>query len=174
MFGLTGIWVYVIIFCGKLTEVCFSNLRIMFVAKGKKILAMLFGIVEISIWTVLAGTVLTSLQDDPLKAVIYCVAFALGIPVGIWIEEKLAMGLHSVQIIADSEHGEALACSLREQGFGLTILTGHSVDQTPRVVVVVQFRRKKKSELLKFVREACPNAIIAVNEVKTVVGGFIK
>ena len=60
----------------------------------------------------------------------------------------------------------------RDNGFGVTILDGHSVDGTKREVVFVQLRRKRVEEAMKIALSENPEAIISVSEAKTVHGGF--
>ncbi len=174
MFGITGPVLYVIIFFGKLVEVSLMTLRIMFASKGQKLFSAVCGLFEIVIWIFIAGTVLTQLDEDPLKAVIYCVAFTIGITMGVVIENKMAVGLTSVQIVALAEIGEKIGAALREQGFGVTILDGHSVNGTRREMVFVQLKRKRIRECEKIVRSVCPDAMMSVSDVKLVVGGFMK
>ena len=169
-----GPWVYVIIFVGKLIEVSASTLRIMFVSKGKKVIGAMCGFVEVVLWVFIAGSVLADLYSDPLKAVVYCVAFVIGIMLGIWLEQKLAIGLTSVQIVSLVDDAEHIAAALRESGFGVTILHGHSVDKTKREVVFVQLRRKNIPEAIAIAQSVNPGAIISVSDVKTIRGGFFK
>lgn len=174
MFGLTGIWVYFVIFAGKLVEVSCSTLRIMFAGKGKKLIGSMFGLCEVFLWLTIASGVITGLHEDPMKAVVYCVAFAFGITLGVTIENKMAVGLISMQIVSLTEDAENIGMKLRDNGFGVTILDGHSVDGTKREVVFVQLKRKRVDEAISIALKENPEAIISVSEAKTVRGGFMK
>lgn len=169
-----GSWIYVLIFVGKLIEVSISTLRIMFVGKGKKGLGIVCGFFEIMLWVVIAGNVLNDLYSDPLKALVYCVAFVVGIFLGMLIEERLAVGLTSIQIISLTDDGEKIGAALRENGFGVTILEGHSVGGTKREFLFVQLRRRKIQEAKGIVQSVSTEAIISVSDVKSVYGGFFK
>ena len=173
MFGLPAYAVYILIFIGKMIEVTFSTLRVMFSSKGNKGLSAACGFMEIFLWINIASTVLTDMQDDPIKMVIYCVAFSCGIPFGIAMEQKLAVGLTSIQIVCPEEGGELVAAALRENNFGVTILEGHSVDGTRREMIFVQLKRKRIREALKVVRSVEPSAIISASDVKSLGGGFM-
>lgn len=172
MFGLTGTWVYVLIFVGKLIEVSCTTLRIMFAGKGKKLVSSLFGLCEVFLWLTIASGVISGLNEDPMKAVVYCLAFSCGISLGVIVENKMAVGLISMQIVSLSEDAENIGVKLRDNGFGVTILDGHSVDGTKREVVFVQLRRKRVEEAMKIALSENPEAIISVSEAKTVHGGF--
>lgn len=173
-FDNLGAWIYLVIFVGKLIEVSVSTLRVMFVSKGKKILGSICGLLEIAIWVCIAGNVLTDLYSDPFKALAYACAFGVGVYLGMFIEEKLAVGFVSIQIITLVGEGEKIGAALRENGFGVTILEGHSVDGTKREYIFVQLRRRKIQEANNIVRAVNPDAVISVSDVKPMYGGFFK
>lgn len=172
--GISGFWLYVVIFVGKMAEVCFSTLRIMFVGKSRKIEGALFGFVEIFLWVVVVSSVLNDLAADPMKMVVYCVAFTLGIPVGVQIENLLAVGLTSIQVVATKDKGEKIGHALREHGFGITFLDGHSVDGTKRELVFVQLKRKRIPDATRIIRDMAPDAVISVSDLRSFRGGFIR
>ena len=174
MFGLTGFWVYVLIFCGKMIEVTCSTMRIMLVNKGKKFLGVLFGMMEITLWISIASTVMTDMYNDPMKMVVYCAAFAVGILIGMFVEQKLAIGLTSIQIVSLENDGQKIGKLLRDNGFGVTLLDGRSVDGTRRELVFIQLKRKSVAHAIEFVQQISPEAVISVSDIKTVRGGFIK
>lgn len=173
-FGITGLWLYVVIFLGKMAEVSFSTLRIMFVGKSRKLEGALFGFIEIALWVIVVSSVLNGLSEDPMKAVVYCVAFTLGIPLGVQIEGLLAVGLTSIQVVAANEYGEKIGVALREHGFGVTFLDGHSVDGTKRELVFVQLKRKRINDAVEIIKEIDPAAVISVSDLRSFRGGFLK
>lgn len=174
MFGITGPLLYVLVFCGKMIEVTFSTLRITFSGKGKKFIAAFFGIFENGIWVLLASSVLDDVTSDPMKLVAYCAAFSCGIILGTSVEQKLAVGLTAIQIVIPGTEAVELGKIMREHGFGVTILEGHSVDGTERSLLLIQLRRKLVSQAVQIAKEAEPNAVISVSDVKSVSGGFFK
>ncbi len=174
MFGLSGFWLYLFIFCGKMIEVAFSTLRITLAGKGQKILGALAGFVEIILWVFIASSVLKDVQSDPWKMVAYCLAFACGIVMGTWLEQMLAVGLTSIQIVVPAEEAEELGKKLRDSGFGVTILDGRSVDGTERAMVFIQLRRKHVSQAMALARREAPNAVISISDVRSVSGGYIR
>ena len=174
MFGITGIGLYVIIFLGKLIELAVGTVRIAFVSKGKKLLAGLFGFFEVTFWVIIASSVITDIKSDPFKVVVYCAGFACGVMLGMWLEQKMAVGLTSIQAVTLAKDGEKIGAALREQGFGVTILDGHSVDGTKRELIFVQVRSRLVPEAMRIVQGVSPDAVISVSDVKRVRGGFLK
>lgn len=88
------------------------------ITRGSRVLAPLVNFVEILIWVVAAGVALQNL-DSPLHVVGYAAGFAGGTPLGVWLEERLAPGLSTVQAICRGD-GEQVAADLRELGVGVT------------------------------------------------------
>ena len=174
MFGATGFWLYGLIFVGKMIEVAFDTLRIMFVGKEKRVYGMLCGFASIMLWIVLVNSVLSNITEDPTKAVVYCVAYAGGIYLGSALEGRLAVGLTSVQIVLKSSIAEKLGRKLRAEGFGVTILEGHSVNGTRRELVFVQLKRRRVPEAIKLVNEMCNDAVISLSDVRQIRGGFLR
>ena len=112
--------IYAFIFLGKLFEVAISTIRVVLTARGNRVVASLLGAVEIAIWIVVTSTVLLGISEDPLRAVAFGLAFAIGIYMGITIEDKLALGLSHIEIIAEFYLAKRIAREFREQGFGVT------------------------------------------------------
>jgi len=168
-----GVWSYFFIFFAKILEVTISTIRIMFVAKGEKLKAAFIAFFEISIWILVVNSVLSGLREDPFRAVAYCAAFAIGNYIGVTIESKLALGLSSIQAIIQEGTGATLREKLREDGFGLTLLKGEG-RENQKEIILIHLKRKRIKEALRIINEEAENAVVIINEVKTVYGGYIK
>lgn len=162
---------YLIIFVAKVFEVSLMTLRTVLVTKGEKVLGSLIGIVEIIIWILVASNVLTGLKDDPFKMVVYALGFAVGIYLGSTIEEKLAIGLLSLQVIVNQEDGESLTNYLREQGVGVTVIEGQGLSEVKNILIL-HIQRKRKNEIIKSIVKEAPGVVISSNELKTIYGGY--
>lgn len=168
-----GAWSYLFIFVAKIIEVTITTVRIMFVAKGEKLKAASIAFIEISIWILVVNSVLSGLSEDPIRALVYCSAFAIGNYIGVTIESKLAIGLSSIQVIIKEGAGEALKESLRESGFGLTLMKGEGREDK-KDILLIHLKRKRIKEALDIIDEKVDDAVVMINEVKTVHGGYIK
>jgi len=164
------IW-YFVIFAAKVVEVSLMTLRTVLVTKGEKVYGALIGIFEISIWIVLTSTVLAGLQNDPFKMVVYALGFAVGIYLGSTIEEKLAIGLVTVQVIVNEDEGALLTEGLREKGIGITVISGQGLSEA-KMILILHIQRKKKNEIIKGIIKTVPNALVSSNDLKTVYGGY--
>jgi uncharacterized protein YebE (UPF0316 family) len=174
LFNFTGIYAYLFIFLGRMVEVALSTLRIMFVSKGRKYIGALFGFFEIFLYVLIIGTVLNNIREDPIKLVVYCAAFSCGIVLGVTLENKMAIGLMSMQVVSQDKDAVKISVALRDSGFGVTLIDGHSVDGTPRELIFVQLRRKRVAEAKRIIYREDPCALISVSEVKSLSGAFIK
>lgn len=170
----SNIWIYLIIFFGKILEVTVSTLRMVLINRGEKIKGSIIAVFDITIWLFVTGTVLEGFQEDLLRVVVFALAFAVGNYLGIWLEEKLAFGMCSIQIIvAEGEQSKQLAEILRNNNFAVTIAEGRGKDGL-REIMYLHLTRKRIPQAVKIVKNCIENAVIVVNDVKTVRGGYIR
>lgn len=170
----TTIWVYLFIFFGKILEVSFGTLRIVLINRGERTVGSLIAVIEITLWLVVASSVLTGFREDFLKGIVYAVAFACGNYIGSWLDELLAFGLSSVQVVLPNmKTAKAAEECLRAKGFGLTSLDVHGRDDD-RAMLLMTMQRKRLSEALTLVEHKCPGAVVTVSDIKTQRGGYLE
>jgi len=170
----TGIWIYFIIFFGKILEVTVATVRVVLINRGEKKIGSFIAFFEILIWLFVTGTVLEGFQEDILRVVVFAVAFAIGNYLGSWMENKLAFGLSSIQVIVpNNEQSHKLLDDLRQSEFAVTIIKGQGKDGE-RDLMVLHLLRKRIPEALEIIHSHLENAVIIINDVKTLKGGYIK
>lgn len=174
MMNLEGTLLYFVIFFAKIIEVSISTIRIVFINKGERVKGALLGFAEIIIWLVVVSSVLNNITEDPIKVLVYAAAFSLGNYVGITIESKIAVGLGSIQVVVGQDSGRVLADLLREQGYGVTIIEGKGKNESTKNLLFIQLKRRKIAKAVKLIRELNPEAYITVNDIKSILGGYIK
>ena len=168
------IWVYLFIFFGKILEVSFGTLRIVLINRGERTVGAIIAVVEITLWLVIASSVLTGFKDDFLKGIVYAVAFACGNYIGSWLDELLAFGLSSMQVVLpDMETGKAVEACLRAKGFGITSLDVHGRDED-RAMLLMTMQRKRLPEALAILEKQCNGAVVTVSDIKTQRGGYLE
>ena len=168
-----GILIYFSIFVAKMVEVSLATIRMVLVNRGEKIKGALIGFFEVMIWLVVAANVLDSVAQDPFKVVVYCAGFSCGIYLGVVIEDKLAIGMAAIQAVVGEEMKDELSLALRDKGFGVTVLQGQGMDGTVDVLMVY-LKRKALAEATSLIRDHVPNALITVNDVRSLRNGFIR
>ena len=170
-----SVWVYVFIFLGKMLEVTTSTLRIVLINRGIRSLGSLLAVIEITMWLIITSTVLSGFQSDPLKIVVYALAFGLGNFLGSWLDEKLAFGLSSIQIVVpDLASAHNLSDTLRDKGFGITTMDVHGIENESRYMLLMMIQRKHLHEALDLISNACDKAVITVTDVKVQKGGYLR
>lgn len=165
-------FVYVAIFFAKIVEISFSTMRNILINKGFRAIAFLAGLIEIFVWLFVASAVLTDLQNTPLKALPYGFGFAFGIIAGSIVENYLAFGLVSVQIIADIDDASKITDYVRLQKIGVTELEAHGFKGDKRLILFLM-NRKGLKKLMRELGSISPTAMFSVNDVKSVRGGTI-
>ncbi|MDR1619125.1 MAG: DUF5698 domain-containing protein [Clostridiales bacterium] len=170
-----NIWIYLIIFFGKMAEVATSTLRIVLINRGIRVTGSLIAVVEITLWLVITGTVLSSFHTDPLKMLVYAVAFGLGNFIGSWLDEQLAFGLSSLQVVVpDMVTANGLCEQMRKNGFGISTLEVRGKDEQQHYMLLMMVRRKRLKEGLALINGMCDNAVITVSDVKSQKGGYMR
>jgi len=143
---------YALIFFAKLVEVTISTIRMVLTARGNRVAASLLSVIEISIWLAVTSTVLLGITEDPLRAVAFVLAFAVGVNLGIFIEDKLALGLAEIEIIAEYESAKNITRKLREHGFGVTTYDCEGLEGR-KLAIGLKVRRKDVPSTLELLKE---------------------
>ncbi len=175
---LTGdsVWVYLLIFFGKILEVSIGTLRMVMINRGERAKGSLVAFFEITLWLFITGTVLSGFIEnlDVIRWLVFALAFALGNYFGSWMESKLAFGLSSIQVIVSADTAwEALVEELRDAGFAVTVLEGQGKDGA-REVLILHLKRKRIPAAISIVKSCLSSAMITVNDVRVANGGYIK
>ncbi len=169
-----SIWVYLFIFFGKILEVSFGTLRIVLINRGERTVGSLIAIVEITLWLIIASGVLAGFREDFLKGVVYALAFACGNYIGSWLDELLAFGLSSVQVVLpDTQATKGIVASLREKGFGITSLDVHGRDDD-HCMLLMTMQRKRLPEVLAWLEKNSHGAVVTVSDIKVARGGYLE
>lgn len=170
-----SIWIYLFIFFGKLLEVSTSTLRMVLINRGIRAVGSMIAVVEISMWVVLAGTVLSSIHSDPIRIPVYAVAYGLGNYVGSWLDEKLAFGLSSIQVVVPDEMiAKLLGEALRAKEFGVTTMNVQGMSDKSHFMLLLMIKRKHLREALELITSITEKAVITVSDVKVQKGGYMR
>ncbi|MDR6226312.1 DUF2179 domain-containing protein [Desmospora profundinema] len=161
--------VLIFIFFIQIAYVTTSTLRLIVMMKGNAKLASLISFGEVFIYMLGLATVLDNM-DHWYNLVVYCLGFALGVYTGSLIEEKMAMGYVTVQVITRKEDSD-MPQQLRNAGFGVTSWLGEGLSGE-RLVLMVLTKRRRQAELLRKVKEIDSQAFVVSSEPKTFIGGF--
>ncbi|MBD7970002.1 DUF2179 domain-containing protein [Paenibacillus gallinarum] len=157
------------IFAIQIVYVSAYTLRMILTLKGQKYIAALISMVEIVIYVLGLNLVLNYL-DQISALVVYALGYGLGILIGAWIEEKIALGYITVKVICDQTRG-TIVTTLREKGYGVTSWLGNGRDGD-RLVMEILAKRKNQKKLYETILELDSKAFIITVEPKQFHGGF--
>ena len=159
-----------LIFTLRIFDVSLATSRLLLSVRGDRVVVPIIGFFESLIWLTAVGAAVQSLSS-PIHLLAYAGGFATGNVVGLWVEEKMALGLSTVRII--SRHGGVeLAEALRESGFGVTEFAGHGREGMVEVVYTA-CRRRQVPKVLEQVALWDPDAFVTVESPKEIRRGWM-
>jgi len=153
----------------NIVYVSLFTIRIILVMKSRRFLASFISMFEVFVYLMGLNIVLNNI-DKPLNLAAYCLGWGTGVWLGIKIEEWLALGYSTLQIVVDYE-SQTLPRLLREQGFGVTSWMAEGKDG-PRLMMEVLTKRSQEKHLLKLIQDMAPKAFVISYEPRTFRGGF--
>lgn len=159
----------IIIFVARVCDVTLGTLRIIFVSRGRRNLAPLLGFFEVLIWIVVIGQLVQNLHSVTAY-LFYAGGFAAGNFVGMWLEDRLALGTYVLRIMI-SERCEDLVKLIRDAGFGVTVVDGQG-STGPMKLVFTVLKRKHVNQVMTMIHEAIPNAFVTIEEVRSTEKGI--
>lgn len=161
-------YIPVLIFLARICDVSVGTIRTIIVMSGHQFIAALLGFVEVTIWVFAVAGALKYLSE-PIAVVSYAGGFAAGVLVGMWLEERIALGYRVVRII--SRNGEInLAEKLRERGHRVTRVRGEGREGPVEIDFLV-IRRRQLGQVRRFIAEHAPQAFYTVGRVERPGGG---
>ena len=166
-----NILIYCGIFFAKILEVSISTLRLVLMSRGHRVVASLLASVEVTIWLIITSTVLLGLSADPIKAVVYVLAVVVGINLGVWIEDKLALGLSQIEVIAEEEEARTIVGRLREFGYRATTFECEGLDGK-KLSIVLKVMRKDVPLTIGLIKEY-DHLFVTVTDIKKLPIGII-
>jgi uncharacterized protein YebE (UPF0316 family) len=157
------------IFAARILDVTLGTLRIIFVARGKKRIAPILGFIEVFIWIVVVSQLIGNLQNW-IAYLAYAAGFATGNYVGMWIEDRLAMGTLVLRVILP-QGSEELAGLLRQAGYGATQVDGEGGSGPVKLIYTV-VKRKNLGDVVSIIHAVNPKAFFSVEEVRSAQEGI--
>jgi uncharacterized protein YebE (UPF0316 family) len=158
----------IMIFCARICDVTMGTIRVIFISKGIRYLAPVIGFFEVIIWLLAIGQVMNNLTNI-VSYIAYGAGFATGTFIGMYIEEKISLGLTSVRIITKEDPMELIQF-LRSHNYGVTSVDGEGGTGRVKMIFTI-IRRQDLTHVVSIIKEFHPNAFYSVEEVKSVAEG---
>ena len=159
---------YLFIFFARICDVSLMTMRTLMVVRGQRMYAATIGFFEVIIYIVALGKIFNDLSN-PLNLISYALGFATGNYVGSWLEEKLAVGTYTVQVITLKDPLE-LTEMLRDKGYGVTVIEGEGREGR-RYILQIILHRKRFRELRKEIDEWDQESFWTIFDARSTRGG---
>jgi len=156
-------WLPLLIFFAELCVVTCSTLRIIFVSRGLKLLAVLLGGCEIILWLFAIGQVMQNLSDVGCFLG-FAAGFVCGNYLGMQIDNALAIGKLVVRIITNRDAASLIA-SLKNHGYGVTIVAAEGSTGPVNIVFTI-IKRKNLPEVIRLIEQFDPRTFWSVESVQ--------
>ena len=152
-----------LIFLARIADVSINTVRIIFVMNGHKLISTFLGFFESLIWLVAIGQIFQHLNNW-VSYLAYPGGFAMGILVGMLIEERLALGKVVVRAIT-SENLDELLKYMLEKNIRYSIISGESATNKENILFTV-VRRDQLNDLINEFNRTLPQAFYTIESVK--------
>lgn len=153
------------IFFARIFDVSLGTLRIIFVTKGMRRVAPFVGFFEVLIWLLAISRIMQDL-DNWVCYVAYAGGFATGNFVGMYLEERLAIGHEMIRVITRKD-ATGLIEDLRNKGYGVTSVRAEGIEGEVAVIYIIA-RRSMIQEVLDEINQFNPRALYTVESIKYV------
>lgn len=152
-----------LIFISRLCDVTLATLRHIFISKGLKKIVPILGFFEVLIWLIAIRQVFNNL-NNVVCFLAWAGGFSIGTYVGIFIEEKIALGMQIIRVITSGNYS-ALTEEFKKINQGYTIVDGQG-SQGPVKLIFLQVRRKNKAEVTGLIHTHLPDAFYSIEDIR--------
>ncbi|MBK6265710.1 DUF2179 domain-containing protein [Marivirga sp. S37H4] len=155
----------ILIFFARVADVSIATIRVIFVLQGKKSIAPILGFFEALIWLLAIGQIILHI-NNPISYVAYASGFAAGTYVGMFIEEKLALGRVVVRVIT-GRPADKLIEYLKANDFRYSNIDATGNDGKVNIIFTV-VKREVLTTLIPTIKSYNPRAFFTIEGVKKV------
>ncbi len=154
-----------LIFSARIIDVSLDTIRVIMVSKGYRKLAPYIGFFQVLIWIITITRIMENL-DNWVTYVAYAAGFAMGTYVGMWLEERLAIGNELLRVIT-RKPADDLIRVLRNEGFSVTVADGMGRDGEVGIIFLVA-KRKDLKHAIAVVKQYNPQAFYTIEDMRFV------
>jgi uncharacterized protein YebE (UPF0316 family) len=162
------------VFFARMLQNAIGTVRDILVIKGNRGKAAACSFLETLLWMIVFCWILRDFFDSPLSIqtllnfTAFAAGYAAGTYVGVSVEERMAVGHVTVQVISARKSRE-VGRILRDRIFPITTIRGRG-RYGPRLIYQSVIPRRKLADLLHSVEKEDPEAFITIMDTKTVRG----
>jgi uncharacterized protein YebE (UPF0316 family) len=160
----TVFFTFWLIVLARITDVTLDTIRTVAVVQGRRNFAAVLGFFEAVVYISAVAKVLLNM-NHPVYALAYGLGYAAGTFLGITIEQRLAFGDQLATLV--TRKGVELARILREAGYRLAEVTGHSRNGD-LTILYAEIPRRRANKLIQEAIAVDSNCFCIINNVHVV------
>ncbi len=161
---VTWVIVPLFIFSARVMDVSLGTMRIIFLSRGRKLIAPALGFFEVLIWLLAMRQIMQNL-NEPITYIAYAAGFATGNFVGIYLESRLAIGKLIIRLITSKDTGELVA-QLHADGYGVTSVDGQGAVGPVKLIYII-IKRKDLADVVEIITRCQPKAFLSIEEIRS-------
>jgi uncharacterized protein YebE (UPF0316 family) len=151
------------IFICRICDVSLSTLRSVLSAKGKKKIVPYIGFFEVLLWILAVSSILKNL-NNAMCYIAFASGYAVGIYVGLVIEEKLAIGTQVIRIITNQK-STLIVDALNAENYGSTCVDAEGARGPVKMIFTI-VKRKEVPHVIDIIHQHSPNAFYSIEDCK--------
>lgn len=159
---ITGIFV----FLARICDVSIGTIRTIMTVQGRTVISFVLALFEITIWVLVASTVINQVKETPVLVVFYAFGYATGNVVGIIVERKLAFGIIILKLLSRTA-GQQIADFLRQKGQPVTVFVGEGM-KGPVSELYIACRRRDLKWILPQVQKLDENVFYIIEQARDI------
>lgn len=152
-----------LIFVARICDVSLAMLRTVLASKGYKQIVPFIGFFEVLIWLAAISQIMNNLNNW-VCYIAWAGGYAAGSYFGLYIEEKIALGIQVIRIITNQESDD-LVKELKNKNFGITILDAQGARGAVKLIFTV-VPRKSVKEVIEIIQKNTPNSFYSIEDVR--------
>ncbi len=160
-----------LVFFMRVADMSLDTLRMLFVVRGRKLLAGAIGVIQAAVFILAVSAVLRG-PLNVWNVLGYAFGFAAGVMLGMFAEERLAIGFGMFRIYSPAQ-GRAIAQALRDAGHAATEFVATGRDGL-LVVVNCAVSRRDAPSVHALIDKIDPGAFVTVDEVRPMQHGYFR
>jgi len=157
------------IFVARIVDVSFGTLRTICTVRGMRTWAPILGFFEVTVWLLAVSGVLVHL-DHWYNILAYAAGFAAGNAMGMFIEQKLAIGTQIIRLISRNNRA-AVSAGLRLAGYAVTEIKGQGLHGVVSIAFVVA-PRKETSTVIQLAYGIDSDVVCTIEDVRSATAFF--
>jgi uncharacterized protein YebE (UPF0316 family) len=158
-----------LIFLIRIVGMTASTVRVLLMMRGKRLLTVAAGFVEVFLYILAIGYVVNDLSNI-WNILAYSFGFVGGTLVGMWIDEYTATGYVNVRIISRYK-AQAIVEQVHDGGYGATVGWGHGRGGTVGMILAI-VKRKEAPAVIAIAEDIDPDVFITVEDARSVRRGY--